>query len=165
MFITCTSIHFQKSMHRLSIRQHHRCSVYLCLPRSKISSLARYNPQPGYRRQCGYVTASFEASHSSSKSQSPFRWTFISVALVGALAIYAWSYKRLRIGIARILRSASTVGAIAIDYKWSLRHGPDTIGREVYEAEKSAFHQRSADRLLELCKQNGGIFVKLVRLS
>ncbi|TPX44292.1 hypothetical protein SeMB42_g04383 [Synchytrium endobioticum] len=60
-----------------------------------------------------------------------------------------------------MVRSAATVGAIAMDYKISLRNPPEAIGKDEYNARKSACHQRSADRLLELCKLNGGIFVKL----
>jgi aarF domain-containing kinase len=45
----------------------------------------------------------------------------------------------------------------AADYKWSLRG----LGGAPLEAERAACHQRGADRLLWLCRANGGIYIKL----
>ena len=51
---------------------------------------------------------------------------------------------------------------MGIDYKWSLRRGPDDIGEDEYEKVKSECHARNAKRLLKLCETNGGIYLKLV---
>eukprot|EP00879_Flechtneria_rotunda_P022221 GHRR01023445.1.p2 GENE.GHRR01023445.1~~GHRR01023445.1.p2 ORF type:complete len:100 (+),score=28.56 GHRR01023445.1:899-1198(+) len=48
----------------------------------------------------------------------------------------------------------------AADYKVSLRSVPgDNL--DAYEEQLHACHQRSADKLLNLCFDNGGIYVKL----
>ncbi|KAJ3023661.1 putative aarF domain-containing protein kinase 1 [Thoreauomyces humboldtii] len=51
--------------------------------------------------------------------------------------------------------------AMGVDYKWSLRRGPDVLGKEEYEKVKGECHQRCAERMLDLCKANQGIYVKL----
>lgn len=48
----------------------------------------------------------------------------------------------------------------AADYKWSL----DAVGesdKAAREQQLHACHQRSADKLLKLCFDNGGIYIKL----
>ncbi|CAG2169391.1 unnamed protein product, partial [Oppiella nova] len=56
-------------------------------------------------------------------------------------------------------RAAVTVSQIAVDYKWSVSGLKDTSADAV--ERWSAVHQRSADRLLELCCTNGGVFIKV----
>lgn len=63
-------------------------------------------------------------------------------------------------GVVRFGRTALTVAAIAADYKLSLRGMREASEEEVTKAY-SAVHQRSADRLLNLCCANGGVFIKV----
>ncbi len=55
------------------------------------------------------------------------------------------------------------VGAIGLDYKRTLRDFADEDSRrtDAYQQALSACHQRSADKLLQLCRDNGGCFVKV----
>ncbi|KAG2446176.1 hypothetical protein HXX76_000769 [Chlamydomonas incerta] len=58
----------------------------------------------------------------------------------------------------RLARDVYTAAAIVLDYKLSLK--PDLAGEE-REAVLRGCHQRGADRLLQLCFANGGIYTKL----
>ncbi|KAJ3158162.1 putative aarF domain-containing protein kinase 1 [Geranomyces michiganensis] len=66
-----------------------------------------------------------------------------------------------RLALVRSYRAGMTGIKMGLDYKWSLRNGPDVIGQDAYEAVKRACHQRCAERLLQLCKDNQGIYIKL----
>ena len=57
----------------------------------------------------------------------------------------------------RLARDAYCAGSMVLDYTWSLRskHG------EEYELEKERCHERGAQKLLDLCFANGGIYIKL----
>eukprot|EP00879_Flechtneria_rotunda_P031719 GHRR01034673.1.p1 GENE.GHRR01034673.1~~GHRR01034673.1.p1 ORF type:complete len:438 (+),score=116.78 GHRR01034673.1:236-1549(+) len=60
----------------------------------------------------------------------------------------------------RLARDIATAASIVADYKVSLRSVPgDNL--DAYEEQLHACHQRSADKLLNLCFDNGGIYVKL----
>ncbi|KND00699.1 atypical/ABC1/ABC1-B protein kinase [Spizellomyces punctatus DAOM BR117] len=90
--------------------------------------------------------------------------TFIAFAggTVGGFYLYdPANFNHNRLALVRSYRTAVTAALIAIDYKWSLRKGPDLIGAEEYERVKSACHKRAANRMLELCKTNQGIYIKL----
>ncbi|XP_075554451.1 aarF domain containing kinase 1 isoform X2 [Dermacentor variabilis] len=63
------------------------------------------------------------------------------------------------IGIVRFGRAAATVSRIAYDYKMATL-GMDQDSEE-YAKARSEVHQRSAERLLQLCCINGGAFVKV----
>ncbi|KAI8819703.1 ABC1 family-domain-containing protein [Fimicolochytrium jonesii] len=65
------------------------------------------------------------------------------------------------LALVRSSRALKTGFLMGVDYKWSLRDDEAKIGKEEYERRKSACHQRSADRMLELCKDNQGIYIKL----
>lgn len=62
-------------------------------------------------------------------------------------------------GIGRFFRSLHIGVAISLDYWWSLR-GLDA-GSDAYKAVLHECHQRSADRILDGCKRNGGLYVKI----
>lgn len=51
------------------------------------------------------------------------------------------------------------VGGIVADYKASLSKVDE--GAPGYANIRSAFHQRSAERLLKLCCDNGGCYIKV----
>ncbi|XP_049276326.1 aarF domain-containing protein kinase 1 isoform X2 [Rhipicephalus sanguineus] len=63
------------------------------------------------------------------------------------------------IGIVRFGRAAATVSRIACDYKLATL-GMDQDSEE-YAKARSEVHQRSAERLLQLCCINGGVFIKV----
>lgn len=74
------------------------------------------------------------------------------------------NFNHNRLAFIRSYRAAQTGLLIALDYKWTLRKGPEIVGQEEYERVKGECHQRAANRLLELCKTNQGIYIKLVRV-
>lgn len=76
---------------------------------------------------------------------------------VAALQKNKWEVST--IGLLRFGRAAITVGKIAVDYKMTL-HGLDTSTQK-YEELKSQVHFRSAQKLLDLCCKNGGVFIKV----
>lgn len=92
---------------------------------------------------------------------APFiKYTAIGVAgLGGALALTEKEWNPRDIGIIRFGRAAVTAGKIAIDYKYSLR-GYDDCSDQSMKAWSDC-HKRAAERLLELCCKNGGIFIKV----
>ena len=63
----------------------------------------------------------------------------------------------------RSMRTIKTCVEMVCDYQWTLRSGnkPEGIGEDEYLQLKSECHKRSAERLLKLCRQNGGVFIKL----
>ncbi|KAJ3089989.1 hypothetical protein HK102_004976 [Quaeritorhiza haematococci] len=67
------------------------------------------------------------------------------------------------IAVGRSYRAGVAAVSIVADYVWSLRKSQqaDVVGEEEYKRIKSACHSRSAQRLLDLCKSNGGIYIKL----
>ena len=52
------------------------------------------------------------------------------------------------------------VGGIGVDYKRTLSYHKETE-KEEYETALSDCHYRSANRLLKLCRDNGGVFIKV----
>ncbi|KAI9032462.1 ABC1 family-domain-containing protein [Hyaloraphidium curvatum] len=69
--------------------------------------------------------------------------------------------KTVTVALTRSMRAAQAVVAIMLDYKLSLRKGPADIGQEEYDNRKSDCHKRSAMRLYEMARRNGGVFIKL----
>ncbi|CAD5121316.1 DgyrCDS9844 [Dimorphilus gyrociliatus] len=59
----------------------------------------------------------------------------------------------------RMGRAVSTVSAIVFDYKLALRKLDESS--DVYRDVKSRVHSRAAVRLKELCKKNGGVYIKV----
>lgn len=63
------------------------------------------------------------------------------------------------IGVVRFGRAAWIVGKVSVDYKFSVS---DLTDESEETLEKwSQCHRRSARRLLKLCSQNGGVFIKV----
>lgn len=58
-----------------------------------------------------------------------------------------------------ICRSARIGFTISADYWWSLRHLEDTNSE--YLNILKEIHQRSAERILAGCLENGGLYIKL----
>ncbi|GIY17131.1 aarF domain-containing protein kinase 1 [Caerostris darwini] len=88
------------------------------------------------------------------------RWT-VATSVVGltAVSLHKNRWEVSTIGFLRFGRAAVTVGKIAVDYKLSLK-GLD-VNTEEYENLKSEVHFRSARKLLNLCCENGGAFIKV----
>ncbi|KAG9510626.1 AarF domain-containing protein kinase 1, partial [Fragariocoptes setiger] len=88
------------------------------------------------------------------------RYTLVGAASVGSLVALKNNDWNLRdIGAVRFGRAFATAATIAADYKFSLR-GCDDCSE--YSIKRwSTVHRRSANRLLELCCRNGGIFIKV----
>ena len=65
-------------------------------------------------------------------------------------------------GAIRLGRAALSVSLIGVDYKRTL-FSSSTPKHETqeYEEAKSKVNQRSANRLLDLCNKNGGVFIKV----
>ena len=56
-------------------------------------------------------------------------------------------------------RSLAVGSTISLDYWWSLRKVPEDS--ENYETVMKEIHQRSAERLVDGCLDNGGLYIKL----
>ena len=63
------------------------------------------------------------------------------------------------LAVCRVSRSMYAVGGIVADYKSSLAKVEESSPE--YAGIRSAFHQRSAERLLKLCCDNGGCYIKV----
>jgi len=64
------------------------------------------------------------------------------------------------VGVARFGRAAIAIGRIGFDYKQTLGAIKKSNVDE-YEKELSNCHIRSANHLLKLCRDNGGVFIKV----
>lgn len=85
--------------------------------------------------------------------------TLGAVGVGGFLALKENEWNPKDIGIVRFGRAFVTASKIASDYKFSLR-GYDDCSDNSMKAW-SECHRRSAERLLDLCCKNGGIFIKV----
>ncbi|KAJ3306431.1 putative aarF domain-containing protein kinase 1 [Kappamyces sp. JEL0829] len=101
----------------------------------------------------------------------PIVWTTTSaIAAAGILSVDSFDDERTRIeGVARHLRTLGCVARIVWDYKslpsppphFSKTQAKEFESTEDYLALKSRVHQQSSLRLLELCRLNGGCYIKL----
>lgn len=84
-------------------------------------------------------------------------------ALIGgtALSLRGNQYQWDSVGIVRLNRAAYTVFQIGVIYKKDLySKGLDKSSVE-YRDQKSKCHKRSAEKLLELCCTNKGVYIKV----
>lgn len=82
-----------------------------------------------------------------------------AVGVGGLLALKEGEWNPKEVGIVRFGRAFVTASKIAADYKFSLK-GFDDCSEPSLKAWSSC-HKRSAERLLDLCCNNGGIFIKV----
>uniref|UniRef100_A0A0N5AEP7 Protein kinase domain-containing protein n=1 Tax=Syphacia muris TaxID=451379 RepID=A0A0N5AEP7_9BILA len=68
-------------------------------------------------------------------------------------------YDLSSIGLVRFARAGVAVSHIIVDYKWTMWKYRDDVNN--YQKGMKAAHRRSALRLLELAKANGGVFIKV----
>jgi len=78
----------------------------------------------------------------------------------GAYTFHNAGYEVNNVGVVRFGRAALAVGRIGIDYTKSLYYTSYPTDEE-REVAKGSCHQRSADKLLDLCCANGGVFIKV----
>lgn len=101
----------------------------------------------------------------------PLLVTVPVVALVTGTVIYnvSDSVRHSALALQRMMIAAEAVVVVGVDYKYSL----DFANRDLKEGDpeddeerllrKSQLHKRSAERLREMLRVNGGIYIKLVR--
>ncbi|KAL1500909.1 hypothetical protein ABEB36_006328 [Hypothenemus hampei] len=96
-----------------------------------------------------------------------FSKRFLKYALIGgitgstALSLRTNQYEWDSIGVVRLSRAAVTVFKIGVIYKKDLySKGLDKKSVE-YKQLKSECHRKSAERLLELCRLNRGVYIKV----
>uniref|UniRef100_A0A7E4UUU0 ABC1 domain-containing protein n=1 Tax=Panagrellus redivivus TaxID=6233 RepID=A0A7E4UUU0_PANRE len=89
----------------------------------------------------------------------------VSVTLTTGIAgtslyfLHKNNYDIKHFGAVRFARAGLTASEIIVDYKWNLLGL--TSGSEEYATAMKGAHQRGADRILDLCKANGGVFIKV----
>lgn len=82
-----------------------------------------------------------------------------AVGVGGALALKENEWNPKDVGLVRFGRAFVIASKIAADYKFSLTGYDDCSDRSL--KAWSECHKRSAERLLDLCCKNGGIFIKV----
>lgn len=84
-------------------------------------------------------------------------------AAVAAAVAYDGGVKEFETigGIHRFLRCVGIAATISADYAWNLRDVDDESSPLLYAKRISEINQRSADRLLNGCLANGGLYVKI----
>lgn len=90
------------------------------------------------------------------------KYTLIGGATLGtAASLHGNQYQLNSIGIVRLSRAAITVFKVGVIYKKDL-YGPnlDKASKEYIEL-KSLCHKKSAEKLLELCCINKGVYIKV----
>ncbi|VDN21836.1 unnamed protein product [Gongylonema pulchrum] len=84
----------------------------------------------------------------------------IGIAVCCSAVGYCYDHERFfQLGPFRVARAATTVMCIVADYKWTMWNCPYTDA--AYRQKLSAAHKRSAQKLLELAKKNGGVYIKV----
>ncbi|CAH8628176.1 unnamed protein product [Schistosoma margrebowiei] len=89
-----------------------------------------------------------------------------SVPIFGSLVYYAYLHNRGErtvynhvLTAKRFLRAVYTGTLISMDYKWTMTIFPH--GSKHYHDELAKCHQRAADRILQGCLSNGGLYIKM----
>lgn len=83
------------------------------------------------------------------------------VAASTALSLHANQYQLDSIGIVRLTRAAVTVFNIGVIYKKELYAANLDKNTLEYKELKSKCHQKSAEKLLQLCCTNKGVYIKV----
>ncbi|CAG0906463.1 unnamed protein product, partial [Cyprideis torosa] len=97
-------------------------------------------------------------------ADSRFR-TWISIAGIAGCSVYFLrqnDWDATTLGFVRVARAAAAITSIALDYRLTIysNHGLNVESPE-YIAMRSNVHKRSADRLLNMCRRNGGVYIKV----
>lgn len=90
------------------------------------------------------------------------RYGFIGTSIVGTgLSLHNANYDWSGIGIVRFTRSAMALVEIASLYQRELYFRNWDKSSKEYREQRSVVHQKGANRLLELCCLNRGVYVKV----
>lgn len=83
------------------------------------------------------------------------------IAASTAASLHANQYQLDSIGIVRLTRAAVTVFNIGIIYKKELYGAKLNKNSAEYKELKTKCHQKSAEKLLQLCCTNKGVYIKV----
>ena len=90
------------------------------------------------------------------------RYSFIGASVIGTgLSLHNANYDWSGIGIVRFSRSAMALVEIATLYQRELFFRSWDKSSKEYREQRSKVHQKGADRLLQLCCLNRGVYVKV----
>lgn len=90
------------------------------------------------------------------------RYGFIGGSVLGTgLSLHTNNYDISGIGIVRASRSAVALVEIASIYRRELYFKDWDRSTKEYRAQRSIAHQKAAERILELCCTNRGIYIKV----
>lgn len=90
------------------------------------------------------------------------RYGFIGASVVGTgLSLHNANYDWSGIGIVRFTRSAVALVDIALLYQRELYFRSWDKSSKEYREQRSKVHQKGAERLLDLCCLNKGVYVKV----
>uniref|UniRef100_A0A1B6MKA0 Protein kinase domain-containing protein n=1 Tax=Graphocephala atropunctata TaxID=36148 RepID=A0A1B6MKA0_9HEMI len=84
-----------------------------------------------------------------------------SIFVGGAISLHANQYNIDSIGVVRLGRSAFTVFKIGLHYKFELYGKHLDPNSEEYLAQRSKVHKEAAEALLDLCRTNKGVYIKV----
>ncbi|XP_046669485.1 aarF domain-containing kinase 1 isoform X1 [Homalodisca vitripennis] len=84
-----------------------------------------------------------------------------SVLVGGVTSLHANQYNIDSIGVVRLGRSAFTVFKIGMHYKMELYGKNLDPNSEEYKAQRSKVHREAAEALLDLCRTNKGVYIKV----
>ncbi|KAF9148740.1 hypothetical protein BG015_009501 [Linnemannia schmuckeri] len=99
----------------------------------------------------------------------PLKLTIPVATLVAGTALYntSDSFRHKALAVRRVLLAAEAVVVTGYDYKFSLGYGNrdlnvnDPEDEKERKARRSRLHQRSAERVMRMMRENGGIYIKL----
>lgn len=90
------------------------------------------------------------------------KYTVVGGTVLGTLvSLRANQYKIDSIGAVRFGRAAITVFGIGVYYKRNLYYRQWDYDSQEYQEQASKVHKAAAERLLELCRANKGVFIKV----
>ncbi|CAH8560852.1 unnamed protein product [Schistosoma turkestanicum] len=98
--------------------------------------------------------------------RSSYAGLAFSVPIFGSLVYYVYLHNDSKRAVynhiltaKRFLRAVYTGTLISLDYKWTMTVYPH--GSKHYHDELTKCHQRAADRILQGCLHNGGLYIKM----
>lgn len=98
----------------------------------------------------------------SARLRPIFKYSLFGGLIGGTvLSLRGNQYQWDSIGIVRLSRAAHTVFQIGVIYKNDLYNKGFDRGSIEYKEEKSKCHKQSADKLLDLCCTNKGVYIKV----
>lgn len=90
------------------------------------------------------------------------KYTVVGGTVLGTLvSLRANQYNIDSIGAVRFGRAAITVFGIGVYYKRNLYYRQWDYDSQEYQEQASKVHKEAAERLLELCRANKGVFIKV----